>query len=178
LRHAQQYYEEAIQLSKEHLGKHELTAACYKSLGDLFLRSNPKSAEKNYTIATEMRENLGLDASERHVRLLNNLGKSLMMINRLNKAIEVLQNARDMAEKLADSDDPNETKAKVYTSLVFAHEKERNYSDASTYARKALEFSQIEKCIKKYEYKKLREMSLMNKPDERTDREMKFLKRF
>jgi tetratricopeptide (TPR) repeat protein len=178
LRHAQQYYEEAIQLSKEHLGKHELTAACYKSLGDLFLRSNPKSAEKSYTIATEMRENLGLDASERHVRLLNNLGKSLMMINRANQAIEVLQNARDMAEKLADSDDPNETKAKVYTSLVFAHEKERNYSDASTYARKALEFSQIEKCIKKYEYKKLQEMSLMNKPDERTDREMNFLKRF
>jgi tetratricopeptide (TPR) repeat protein len=165
-------------LSKEHLGKHELTAACYKSLGDLFLRSNPKSAEKNYTIAKEMRENLGLDASERHVRLLNNLGKSLTMINRPNKAIEVLQNARDMAEKLADSDDPNETKAKVYTSLVFAYEKARNYSDASTYARKALEFSQIEKCIKKYEYQKLQKISAMNKPDERADREMNFLKRF
>jgi tetratricopeptide (TPR) repeat protein len=180
LNREQDYYEEAIQLSKEHLGEHELTSACYKSLGDLFLSriKDPKMAEKNYTIATEMRENLGLDASERHVRLLNNLGKSLMMINRLNKAIEVLKNARDMAEKLADSDDPNETKAKVYTSLVFAHDKAQNYSDASTYARKALEFSQIEKCIKKYEYQKLREMSLMNKPDERTDREMKFFKIF
>jgi tetratricopeptide (TPR) repeat protein len=177
-RHAQGCYEEAIQLSKEHLGKHELTAACYKSLGDLFLRNNPKSAEKSYTMATEMRENLGLDASERHVYLLNNLGKSLTKSNRANQAIEVLQNARDMAEKLADSDDPNETKAKVYTLLVFAHEKERNYSDAVNYARKALEFSQIEKCIKKYEYQKLQKILLMNKPDERTDREMNFLKRF
>jgi tetratricopeptide (TPR) repeat protein len=159
LNREQDYYEEAIQLSKEHLGEHELTSACYKSLGDLFLSriKDPKMAEKNYTIAKEMRENLGLDASKRHVRLLNNLGKSLTMINRANQAIEVLQNARDMAEKLADSDDPNETKAKVYTSLVFAHEKKRNYSDAATYARKALEFSQIEKCIKKYEYQKLQE---------------------
>jgi tetratricopeptide (TPR) repeat protein len=129
-------------------------------------------------MATEMRENLGLDASERHVYLLNNLGKSLTKSNRANQAIEVLQNARDMAEKLADSDDPNETKAKVYTLLVFAHEKERNYSDAVNYARKALEFSQIEKCIKKYEYQKLQKILLMNKPDERTDREMNFLKRF
>jgi hypothetical protein len=62
-----------------------------------------------------------------------------------------------MAEKLADSDDPNETKAKVYTSLAIAHDKAQNYSYAVNYARKALEFSQIEKCIKKYEYQKLQE---------------------
>ena len=164
LGHAQKYYEEAIQLSKEHLGEHELTAACYKSLGDLFLRNkNPKMAEESYTIAKEMRENLGLDASERHVYLLNNLGKSLTMINHLDKAIEVLQNAHNIAEKLADSDDPNECKAKVYTSLAIAHDKAQNYSDAVNSARKALEFSQIEKCVKKYEYQKLREISLMKK---------------
>jgi tetratricopeptide (TPR) repeat protein len=110
-----------------------------------------------------MLQNLGLDTSERHVYLLNNLGKSLTMINRLDKAIEVLQNARDMAEKLADSNDPNVCKAKVYTSLVFAHDKAQNYSDAVNSARKALEFSQIEKCVKKYEYQKLREISLMKK---------------
>jgi tetratricopeptide (TPR) repeat protein len=158
LRHAQKYYEEAIQLSQEHLGKHELTAACYKSLGDLYLRSNPKSAEENYTIAKEMRENLGLDASERHVQLLNNLGKSLAMINRLDKAIEVLQNARDMAEKLADSDDPNKCKAKVYTSLAFAHDKARNYSDAVNYANKAMKFKEIQKIIRKNEYTKLQDI--------------------
>jgi tetratricopeptide (TPR) repeat protein len=164
LKQAEEYYEEAIQLSKEHLGEHELTAACYKSLGDLFLRNkNPEMAEKSYTIATKMLQNLGLDTSERHVYLLNNLGKSLTMINRLDKAIEVLQNARDMAEKLADSNDPNVCKAKVYTSLVFAHDKAQNYSDAVNSARKALEFSQIEKCVKKYEYQKLREISLMKK---------------
>jgi tetratricopeptide (TPR) repeat protein len=158
LKQAQKYYEEAIQWSKGKLGKHELTAACYKNLGDLFLKiNNPKMAEENYTIAKEMRENLSLDASERHVYLLNNLGICLTKSNRANQAIEVLQNARDMAEKLADSDDPNETKAKVYTSLAIAHDKAQNYSYAVNYARKALEFSQIEKCIKKYEYQKLQE---------------------
>jgi tetratricopeptide (TPR) repeat protein len=158
LRHAEMYYEEAIELSQEHLGEHELTAACYKSLGDLYLRINPKSAEESYTIAKEMRENLGLDASERHVQLLNNLGKNLAMINRLDKAIEVLQNARDMAEKLADSDDPNKCKAKVYTSLAFAHDKARNYSDAVNYANKAMKFKEIQKIIRKNEYTKLQDI--------------------
>ncbi|CAB3989383.1 E3 ubiquitin- ligase DZIP3 [Paramuricea clavata] len=159
LKQAEEYYEEAIKLSQNHLGEHELTAACYKTLGDLFLRiKNPEMAEKSYTIATEMRENLGLDASERHVYLLNNLGKSLTMINRLDKAIEVLQNARDMAEKLADSDDPNECKAKVYTSLAFAHDKAQNYSDAVNYAKKAMKFQQIRKLNRKYEYTKLQEI--------------------
>jgi tetratricopeptide (TPR) repeat protein/DNA replication protein DnaC len=74
LRSAQVYYEEAIKLSENHLGEHELTSVCYKSLGNLFLKiNNPKMAKENYTIAEEMWKNLGLCPSERDVRLLNNL---------------------------------------------------------------------------------------------------------
>jgi hypothetical protein len=119
---AQMYYEEAIQWSKGKLGEHELTSACYKNLGDLFLKiNNPNMAEENYTIAKEMRENLGLDASERHVYLLNNLGICLTKSNRANEAIEILESARDMAEKLSESDEPNVCKTKVYTSLARLH---------------------------------------------------------
>ena len=155
---AEEYYREAIRLSKNDLGDHELTSSCYKSLGDLFLNiKKPNLAEKEYATATEMRENLELDTSERHVYLLNNLGICLTKDKRANEAIEVLENARDMAEKLAESDEPNVCKTKVYTSLAIAYESVENYSDAVNYAQKALKFVEIGK-IKKGTEKKLRQI--------------------
>ena len=119
LEKAKNCYREAIRLSKNDLGDHELTSSCYKSLGDLFLNiKKPNLAEKEYATATEMRENLELGTSERHIYLLNNLGICLTKDKRANEAIEVLENARDMAEKPAESDEPNVCKTKVYTSLA------------------------------------------------------------
>ena len=138
---AQQYYEEAIELSEEHLGEHELTSSCYKNFGDLFLTIQEHNlAEEKYTTAKRMRENLGLNASERHVFLLNNLGQCLTKSMRANEGIKILENARDMAEKLAESDEPNVCKTKVYTSLAIAYDSEGKHSDAVTYAHKALKF--------------------------------------
>ena len=137
---AQRYYEEAIQLSHEDLGEHELTSSCYKNFGDLFLYDEPKLAEEMYTTAKKMRENLGLHASERHVFLLNNLGQCLTIDKRANEAIEVLESARDMAEKLAESDEPNVCKTKVYTSLAIAYDSVEHCSDAVKYANEALKF--------------------------------------
>jgi tetratricopeptide (TPR) repeat protein len=161
---AQEYYEKAIQLSQNHLGKHELTASCYKRLGDLFLSGKkPEQAEDNYTIAKEMREDLELYASERHVYLLNNLGICLTRSNRVKEAIEVLEIARDMAEKLAESDEPNVCKTKVYTSLAIAHHSILWYSkDAVKYAKKALELDKLQNFIKDYEYKELLKISQRN----------------
>ena len=151
---AQKNYEEAVRLSQNDLGQHELTSWCYKNLGDLLLDS-PKIAEEKYTIAINMRENLGLDASERHVLVLNNLGKCLRETNRANAAIEVLEKARDTAEKLAESDEPTFSKTKVYTSLAIAYDLLQKKSDAVRYAKKAMEFDRIEKIIRKHEYAKL-----------------------
>jgi tetratricopeptide (TPR) repeat protein len=138
---SQEYYEEAIELSKEHLGEHELTSSCYKNFGDLFLTiQEHKLAEEKYTTAKRMRENLGLNASERHVFLLNNLGICLTKSKRVNQAIEILESARDMGEKLAESDEPNVCKTKVYTSLAIAYDSEGKHSDAVNYAHKALTF--------------------------------------
>ena len=67
-----------------------------------------------------MRENLGRDASEKHrVLLLNNLGKFLIMDKREKVATEVLESARDKVEKLAENDEPNVCKTKVYAYWLY-----------------------------------------------------------
>ena len=162
LKQGEEYYEKARKLSQNHLGEHELTASCYKRLGDLFLSGKkPEQAEDNYTIAKEMREDLELYASERHVYLLNNLGICLTRSNRANEAIEVLKSACDMAEKLAESDKPNVCKTKVYTSLAIAHHSWYS-KDAVKYAKKALELDKLQNFIKDYEYKELLKISQRN----------------
>ena len=159
LEQAEEYYRKAIKLSQDELGDHELTSSCHKCLGDLFFTIKKHTlmlAEKEYTIAKKMREDLRLDASERHVLLLNNLGKCLSETNRAEEANEVLESARDTAEKLAESDEPNVCKTKVYTSLAIAYDLVRIKSEASVrYAKKAMEFDRIEKIIKPYEYQHL-----------------------
>ena len=160
LEKAEKYYTEAKGLSKHDLGDHELTAYCYKSLGDLFFKMRkPDLAEKEYTTAKEMRENLGLDASKSHVFLLKNLGNCLTKCKRPNEAIELLESARDMAEKLAENDEPTDYKAKIYTSLAFAYNSLKDSEYAVKYAKKALEFDGLQDVIKKYECKNLQEIS-------------------
>ena len=113
------YYREAIQLSQDNLGDHELTSSCYKNLGDLLLKINEHGlAVKEYANAKQMRKNLGLDASEGHVLLLNNLGICLTKLDRVNEALEVLEEADDMAEKLTETNKPNVCKIKVSLSLA------------------------------------------------------------
>jgi tetratricopeptide (TPR) repeat protein len=156
----QECYEEAIELSEEHLGEHELTSSCYKNFGDLFLTIEKHNlAQEKYTTAKRMRENLGLNASVRHVFLLNNLGQCFTKSTRAKEGIKILENARDMAEKLAESDEPNVCKTKVYTSLAIAYDSEGKHSDAVTYAHKALKF---EKAINKEELNKLHKIVSKN----------------
>jgi hypothetical protein len=166
MENTKEYYREAIRLSENNLGEHELTSSCYKSLGDLFLTiKDPKEAEKWYTTAKEMRENLELDASERHVFVLNNLGKCLTKSSRAKKATEVLESARDMAEKLAGSDEPNKCKAKVYTTLAIAYhsmQSQRYSENAVKYAKKALEFGGLDEVVKEKEKEKLQEILSSN----------------
>ena len=161
LKQAQRYYEEAVHMSKSHLGEHELTSSCYKSLGDLLL-SEPEMAEEKYTIAKQMRENLGLEASERHILLLNNLGKCLRETHRVSEAIEILESACDTAEKLGGSDEPTVCKTKVYTSLAIAYHLVNNYPAAVRYAKKAMEFDQIRKILQRYEQETLKNIVKWN----------------
>ena len=157
---AEEYYNKAIELSEEKLGKNDLTSSCHKYLGDLFFSIKEfKKAEKEYTIAKEMRENLGLDANERHVFLLNNLGQCLTTNKRATEAIKILGSARDMAEKLAENDERNVCKTRVYASLAIAYDSIENNIDAVNYAKKALKF---EEAIFPNVLEKLRKIELNN----------------
>ena len=139
---AKKFYEEAKQLSQENLGEHDLTSSCYKGLGDLFLTTKEHDeAIEMYKTAKEMQKVLGLDASKGHVFLLNNLGQCFTEVGRANEAISILDYALDIAQKLADNDELNFCQARVYRSLAFAYDSQRNYSpDVANYAQKALEF--------------------------------------
>ena len=160
-RQAEEYYKKAIELSKSHLGDHDLTSWCYKHLGDLFLTiKKHKEAEKEYTTAKTMREKLGLDASEKYVFLLNNLGECLTKSERANEAIKVLGKACDIAENLPESDELNVCKTKVYTSLATAYDLVQNSSKAREYANKALEYRELDRIIQKDELLKILENNM------------------
>ena len=159
LEQAEKYYREALQLSCDNFGDHELTSSCHKNLGDLFLTMKKHDfAEKEYTTAKSIRENLGLDGNERHVLLLNNLGKCLSETDRANEAIENLEIARDIAEKLAESNEPTARKTKVYTSLAIAYNLVQKYPDAVCYAKKAMKFDRVQDLIRKYEHENLQKI--------------------
>ena len=120
---AKEYYREAIQLSESDLGGHELTSSCYKHSGDLFLTTEEfKLAEKEYTTAKNMCENLGLDASEKYAFILKNLGECLVDSERADEAIEALEKACDIVEKLPKSAKmENVLLPSAYASLAVAY---------------------------------------------------------
>ena len=104
MKQAKEYYREAIQLSESYLGDHELTSSCYKHSGDLFFKTKEfQLAENEYTTAKTMREKLDLDVSEKYAFKLKNLGGCLIESERANEAIEVLETACDIVEKLPES---------------------------------------------------------------------------
>ena len=117
---AEKYYRDAIELSKVNLGeKHLLTLWIYKNLGDLFLTNKKHDqAGEMYTLAINISENLGLDATEKYVLLLKNLGVCLTESDRASEAIQILKRALEIAEKLVESNEPDECTLKVYASLA------------------------------------------------------------
>ena len=166
LTQAKEYYKEAIELSQDTLGEHELTSSCYKHSGDLFLKTKEfELAEKEYTTAKDMREKLELDASEKYVFILKNLGGCLLECKRGGKAIEVLEEAFGIAKKLPKSAKlENVWWIRAYTSLAIAYNLVQKNDKAVCYAKKAMELTgKNEKIISYHQKKKLREILGDNK---------------
>ena len=156
---AEEYLKEAEEKAKNNLGKHELTLACYKSLGDLFLQSKQNEAAMKYlNVARNMREELKLNSSEHYVVLLNNIGKCLLFLERYTDAIEILEKACSIDEKLVEDNQPTVSKGKVYTSLAMAYKKSNTFpKKAKSCAERALKINRRinEKVIKEKEVKNL-----------------------
>ena len=154
---AEKYCEKAIQLSESYLGD-ELTSSCHKHLGDLFFTAKKhKLAEKEYTTAKHMREKLGLDTSENYAFILKNLGGCLRESERANEAIEVLEKACNIVEKLPESPKlENVLLPRTYALLAIAYDLVQKNPEAVDYANKTMELiSGQERIIGKFLYNKL-----------------------
>ena len=138
---AEEFYDKALKSANELLGDHESTCICQKLLGDLYLnwRKNEKALHF-YSKAIELREKLQLNSNEPFVFLLKNCGSCLFYLRRDEESEEKLQEARKIADLLADKKTAEHCRAKVYCVLA------RNYSswkpdcqEAAKYAKVAME---------------------------------------
>lgn len=155
LKDAEEYYKKAMERAERNLGKHQLTCCCHKVLGDLYLQSRQnEKAIQCYKDARNMREALNLNTSEEYVLLLNNTGKCLLYLKRYNDAIKVLEEARDIGEKLVEQQ-RTAWKAKLYTSLALTYYELKNVAKAKDFAKKALGMNEHMNYILNREVKKL-----------------------
>ena len=112
---ALKFYMEAIELAENYLNEHELTAACYKTLGDMLLmRKDNDQAMQYYKKAKQMREQLNLVTSRPYVLLLNNMGRCLMYMKHFSEAEKILEEAKKLVE---DEEEQSQPKKKVLDSL-------------------------------------------------------------
>ncbi|CAB4027307.1 E3 ubiquitin- ligase DZIP3 [Paramuricea clavata] len=104
---AKSFYDQALSTAKEFLGDHEITCICYKLLGDLYLhwRKNDEAMEY-YSDAIKLRKKLQLDSNEAFVYLLKNYGLCLRFLRRFEASVENLNEACDIADKLAEKHTP------------------------------------------------------------------------
>ena len=168
LAQTKEYYKEAIRLSQDTLGDHELTSSCYKHSGDLFLKTKEFDlAEKEYTTAKDMWEKLELDTSEKYVFILKNLGGCLIECKRGDEAIKVLEEALSIAEKLPKSAKlENVWWIRAYTSLAIAYDLVQKNDKAVCHAKKAMELTfkkELKKIIPYHHQQKLLEILRDNK---------------
>ncbi|XP_028397088.1 uncharacterized protein LOC114520938 [Dendronephthya gigantea] len=140
---AESSYNQALSLAEELFGDHELTCALNKLLGDLFsnLHKNDE-ALTYYTHAINLYKRLKFDSNEQFVILLKNCGACLSYIYSFDESIAMLEDARDIAEKLAEK--PTSCKALVYSQLaITSSSRKSDCPKAVEYAKKAIEMQEV-----------------------------------
>ncbi|CAB4026297.1 TPR repeat domain [Paramuricea clavata] len=136
---AKSFYNQALSTSQELLGNHELTCKCHKFLGDLYLlwRKN-EEAIGYYSDAIKLSKKLQLDSNEAFVYLLKNDGLCLSFLRRFDESVEILNEARDIADKLAQKHSP--CRASVYYVLAGTYRAWKpDCKEAAKYANTAIE---------------------------------------
>ncbi|CAB3978152.1 E3 ubiquitin- ligase DZIP3 [Paramuricea clavata] len=136
---AKSFYNRALSSAKELLGDHKLTSACHKYLGDLYFTMRKyKEALPHYSAAIQLRRKLQLDSNEPFVYLLKNYGLCLSYLLRFNESVDVLNEARDIADKLAEPG--TLCRASVYLALArMCRRWKPDCQEAAKYAYAAME---------------------------------------
>ncbi|XP_028397096.1 uncharacterized protein LOC114520945 [Dendronephthya gigantea] len=140
---AKLFYDEALSLSKDVLGDHELTCILNKLLGDLFLNLHKnEEALGYYTDAVNLRKTMKLDSNEAFVFLLKNCGVCLAYLCRFDESVKRLEEARDIADKLAEKN--TRCRALVYYQLAITYsDGEIDSQEAVKYAKMAMEIYKL-----------------------------------
>lgn len=121
---AEKKFSEALNLLKECLGEHLMTAKCLKFIADLKLNDGKGSlAVKSYKESLEMMEHLGMDGHKETILLLNNYGSCQMSNGNYEEARALLEKAELVAERELVED--HMWKVRVKTELAILFHKER-----------------------------------------------------
>jgi hypothetical protein len=139
---AKSFYNQALSTAKELLGDHELTCKCHKFLGDLYLHWRKKEEAMGYYCdATKLSKKLQLDSNEAFVYLLKNYGLCLSFLHHFDESVEILNEACDIADKLAQKHSP--CRANLYCALARAYsEWKSDCKEAAKYANAAIEMGE------------------------------------
>ena len=139
---AKSFSSQALSTSQELLGDHELTCISNKVLGDLYsLWRKNDEALLYYSSAIKLSKKLKLDSNEPFVYLLKNYGSCLSFLHHFDESVEILNEARDIADKLAQKHSP--CRASVYCALAGTYRAWKpDCKEAAKYANAAIEIGE------------------------------------
>ena len=133
---------QALELFKQGLGKHFMTAETLKAIADLYFFLDGKTEAdlekclEFYEAAVEMFEDLGVGGSKESILTLKNFGICHMKRGNFDEAMTLLTKAEQVAERELEV---NHTwKVSIKTSLALLHEEMNNVEKAKDVMRKGL----------------------------------------
>ena len=139
---AEKQLTQGLELFKQVLGKHFMTAETLKAIADLYFFLDGKTEAdlekclEYYEAAVEMFEDLGVGGSKESISTLKNFGICHMKRGNFDEAMTLLTKAEQVAERELEV---NHTwKVSIKTSLALLHEKMDNIEKAKDVMRKGL----------------------------------------
>ena len=137
------HYKDTLMLVEKYLGDHELKSIWYKYIGDLYLTwGKNEEALTCYGNAKSMHNKLRFDASEGIVYLLKNYGLCFDRLGQVDKAMQQLNEARDIPDKLAKP--RTRGRAQVYFTMAdILNYRKPDSQDSLEYAKLAVELKEF-----------------------------------
>ena len=128
---AEEQLNQALDLSKNCLGEHAMTAQCFKDIADLlfFVKRKVLKGERGfdtdlsyYEKSLEMLEHLGMDGHKETILTLKNCGSCHSSNGNYEKARKFLERAERVAERELENDHRWKVMVKTRQALVFDKE--------------------------------------------------------
>ena len=140
---AEQKFTEALELFKECLGQHFMTAQCLKALSDLYFFHQKSEGKtelnicfEHYAECIKILEDLGIIERKESILTLKNFGQCHMMKGNFNEAMIFLTKSEQVAEKELVRD--HKWKVWITTALATLHDKMGNLHQAKAKMREGI----------------------------------------